>query len=333
MPTAPWRTRAFIHSYAPLSREEFLVGDFKIRSRPELVAAGQQSGLHIVDVVLEGLSEMNAEEAHIIGIDTLEEFLDRLSLVSYAPCRQLGVVSTCPNEVSVDEPFNMITVDLVKELETPEIKPEHLAGFNKLPEDSPALQATHLVRQALTAENVEQHLAHLHNAAELIALNESDERVQYECPKCKHTWNGPLASQRAVRRLLQDRKVSRSDANDATEYRGRIAHGAGRRDVAFDGRVTELAGAIEGAVISTIANRAGVIVQRRAGVVTGLPMTLHEAVKEADGTFVVNNSTWKAPARFPQLDDDVSIPGGKVFVGFNTMPGGRAKIDPVAWPS
>lgn len=334
MPTGPWRTRAYIQSYAPLSEEAFLIGNFKILSRPDLVSAEQQKGIYIVDVILEGLNEPNVEEAHIIGINALESFLDRLSIVSYAPCKQLKVISTCPVEVSVGEPFNMVTVDLVQELETPEIKPEHIVAFNELPDGSPILLASHLIRQALSAEVVEQHLLHLHNAAEGIAVDESDDRVQNECPECKHTWDsGRPASRRAVRKLLQDRKVSSKDAGAAMEYRSRIAHGGGRRDVAFNERVTDLAGAIEGAVISTVADRAGVIVQRRAGVVTGLPITLHEAVKIDDGGFNIMNTVWKAPIRFPQLDDDVSVTGGKALAGFPTRPDGQPNIDPAAWPS
>lgn len=152
-------------------------------------------------------------------------------------------------------------------------------------------------------------------------------------PEMQTRMGRSTCTRRAVRKILQDRRVTKSNADDATEYRERIAHGCGRRNAEFHGRVTELAGAIEGAVKSTIANRAGVIVQRRAGVVTGLPITLHEAVKDNDGAFVVNKSTWEAPVRYPQLDDDVSVPGGKVLVGIATKPGGRAIIDPVAWPS
>jgi len=333
MPVAPWRTRAYIQTFAPLSKEEFLIGNFKILSRPDLVSPQASKDIHIVDVILEGLDEPNVEEAHIIGIDTLESFLDRLSVVSYAPCRQVKIISTCPVEVSVNKPFSMVTEDLSQKVETPEIKPEHIAAFNELPDDSPILLATHLVRQALGAEKVEQHLLHLHNAAERIAVNESDERVQNECPECNHTWDGPPASRRAVRTLLQSRKVSRKDADDSMEYRSRIAHGGGKRNVAFNERVTGLAGAIEGAVISTVADRVGIIVQRRAGVVVGLPITLHKVVKRDDGSFQRLETEWKAPIRFPLLEEDVSLMQGKAFAGIPTRPDGTLNIDPAAWPS
>ena len=327
MSVAPWRTRASIQSFAPLSEEEFLIGNFKILSRPDLVSPQASKDVHIVDVILKDLDEPNVEEAHIIGIDALENFLDRISVVAYAPCRLFKIISTCPVEVSVDEPFNMVTEDLLQEVESPEIKPEHLAPFNEIPEDSPVLLASHLVRQALNSEVVEQHLLHLHNAAERIAVNESDERIQNKCPKCEHRWDGQPASKRAVRKLLQARNVSRKNADDSMEYRSRIAHGGGRRNVAFNERVTDLAGAIESAVISTVADRAGVIAQRRAGVVVGLPITLHKAVKRDDGSFDLIETQWKAPIRFPQLDDDVSVAKGKALAGLPTRPDGTPNID------
>jgi hypothetical protein len=103
--------------------------------------------------------------------------------------------------------------------------------------------------------------------------------------------------------------------------------------VAFNERVTDLAGAIEGAVISTVADRAGVTIQRRAGVVVGLPITLHEAVKRDNGDFDLIGTQWKAPIRFPQLDDDISVAEGKARAGFPTRPDGGPNIDPAAWPS
>lgn len=334
MPVAPWRTRAYIYSHAPLSVEEFLVGNFKIILRPDVLSPDCEKGVYIIDVTLEGLDKSNPEEAHIIGMDTLEAFIDRLSIISYAPCEVLKVISTCPIEVIVDKPFSMVTLDLFKILETPKINPDQMAPFNKLADDSPVLRSAHLVRQALSVKTVEQRLLYLHSAAELIALDESDERVKNKCPECKHEWDGPKSSRRAVRKLLQDRNVSREDVDDAMEYRGRIAHGGGQRNVAFNKRVTELAGAIEGAVISTIANRANVTAQRRMDVVTGfLPPTLHKAVKRDDGTFELINSELKAPIRFLKLDDDVSVIGGKAMAGCSTTQDGRFYIDPAAWPS
>jgi hypothetical protein len=333
MDSVSWRTRAYIESPAPLSTAEFRVGNYGVFSRPDLVADNSPKNLLIIDVILNGLDEPNAEEAHLIGIDTLEKFLDRLSLVSYAPCRLLKVISSCPVEVAENEPFKMVTEDLMQEIESPEVKPEHITPFNELPENSEVLLAVHLIRQALGAESVEQHLLHLHNAAERIALDETDDRIQNQCPKCEHIWDGPPASRRAVRRLLKERRVTRKDADDSMNYRGRIAHGGGQRNVAFNKRVTELAGAIEGATISTVANRAEVMVNRQSGIVVGRPITLHEARKEKDGSFVLLDTRWKAPIRFPKLDEDISVSGGKVLAGFPTRSDGQPNIDPAAWPS
>ena len=85
MPTAPWRTRAYIKSYAPLSTDAFLVGDCTIVSRPELVAANVPKEVYIVDVILEGFTDQDAEEANIIGIDNLEDFLGFMAQLGLTP--------------------------------------------------------------------------------------------------------------------------------------------------------------------------------------------------------------------------------------------------------
>lgn len=123
-----WRTRAYIVSVAPLSTKEFMVGAYRVVSRPELVGH-HQKGVHIVDVILDGLSEPRAEEAHIIGMDTLEIFLDRISTVSYGRCQLLKVISTCPTEVRVGAPFNIVTEDLMMDVVSPVIEPENIAAF------------------------------------------------------------------------------------------------------------------------------------------------------------------------------------------------------------
>lgn len=148
-----------------------------------------------------------------------------------------------------------------------------------------------------------------------------------------YKWDGPVASRRDVRAALQVYDVSRKDSDEAVEYRGRIAHGGGKRNVAFNDRVTELAGAIEGAVVSTVAQRAGVTVMRQSGVVVGMPMTLHEAVKTDDGSFDLINTSWKAPIRFPKLSGEISQPQGSVWAGMPLRSDGAPNIDPAAWPS
>ena len=137
-----------------------------------------------------------------------------------------------------------------------------------------------------------------------------------------------------MRSLLATRGVTSRDANDAVAYRGKIAHGGGLRDFKFYERTTELAGAIEAAVMAIVAQRTGVRVRRRHGVVVGPPITRHTAMKEADGTFILVGSKWQAPMRFPELEDDVSDveEGERAMAGFPMDSNGMPKIDPTAWP-
>jgi len=235
-------------------------------------------------------------------------------------------------QVDVGVKFEMVTHDLAIEFSSPALVPSEFEPFERLKETPSVHEAVHHVRRALSDTSSDQHLLHLHIAAERVALGETQERVQNRCHSCGHEWNGPPASRRAVRSLLAARGVAADDAKDAVTYRGRIAHGGGSRDFRFYERTTELAGAIEGAVVTTIADRTGVQVRRRHGVVVGPPMTLHTAVKGPDGTFVLASTKWVAPIRFPEIGDDVSGVEGKEVAGFPTNPNGMPRIDPTAWP-
>jgi hypothetical protein len=309
-----------------------MVDGFQVLSRPRWRDGQWPEPYKVVDVVLHNLEKSDVRDAHISGLDTINVFLDRLAVITYGPCRLVKMVSTCPARVDVGAEFDMVTHDLGKRVHSPDVEPTHLAPFEALARDSPVHEAAHHIRLALSEDAAEQHLLHLHIAAERIAMRETDERVKNRCPSCAHEWDGPPASRRAVRALLGKRGVTKADADGAVAVRGQIAHGGGKRNFAFYERTTELAGAIEGAAMSIVAERGGVVVHRRMGVVVGPPMTIHRAKKWPDGTFELLATDWRAPIRFPALGDDVSRPEGSVEAGFPTSPNGQPAIDPCAWP-
>ena len=281
----PWRSRAVIELHAKLSAKPFMLDGYIVFNRPSLRGKDWPKHLTVIDVIHGDLSTANIEDAHVAGIDTINRFLDRISVATYSPCSIFKIISTCPKSVAIGLPFFIATHDEMRTIESPMVFPEHISGFQNIPPESVLHEAAHHARKALSEGLAEQHLLHLHIAAERIAVSETEEHVKNRCPECNYEWDGPPASRRAVRALLQKRAVSRKDCDDAIEYRSRVAHGGGSRNLAFYERVTELAGAVEGAVLSAIAERSGVKALRRHGVVVGLPICIHQAVKNSDGTF------------------------------------------------
>lgn len=331
MNTNFWRTRCVIEVNADLGNELFIVAGNSILPQPLLRQSTWSIQMHVVDVILSELKAEAAEDAHIAGLDTINIFLDRLSLVTYSCCRLLNVVSTCPVSVVPNVEFQIVTHDLYLHVEPQMVLPHHLARFEKLPAESPIHEATHHARKALSEGAAEQHLLHLHIAAERIALSETVEKVEITCPSCNHKWDGPPASRRAVRGLLAQRGVLKGDSDDAIKYRGRVAHGGGKRNLAFYERVTELAGAVEGAILSTIADRSGVKILQRRNVVIGMPIIVSVAIKTLSG-FSITTSNWRAPFRRVELMGDVSEDGGAVTWGMPLDENMKAKVDPIGWP-
>lgn len=338
MDSSPWRTRCVVEVYADLNDHSFAIGGHWVCARPNLREDQWPSHMKVVDAFLNGLDTNSIEEAHIAGIDLVNTFLDRLSVVTYSRCSILKIISTCPATVSHGVEFYIATHDFYSRVETPAVLPEHIAAFEKLPAKSVMHEAVHHARKALSEGAAEQHLLHLHIAAERIALSETDEKVKYSCPSCKHEWDdGRPASRRAVRALLGKRGVPREDSDDASEYRSRVAHGGGKRDLAFYKRVTELAWAVEGAVLSAIAERSGIKILQRCNVVVGMPITISRARRNSDGSFTIIDGQekevhWKARMRFIELGQDVSEPGGEVTFGFPTDKNKNPIVDPIGWP-
>lgn len=325
-----WRTRAVIQAFSTFGEAEFKIGGARVIARPSLRGNDWPTTAHVVDVLLDPSTD--CRDTHVRGLDALGLFMDRVAVLTYASCNLLNVVSTCPVRVEIGVAFEMVTHDLMMNFSSPVLEAWELDAFNCISEDSPVHEAAHHVRRALSDNSAEQHLLHLHIAAERIALKEADEKVIIKCPSCRHEWDGQPASRRAVRNLLGKRGVNSADANDAVAYRGKIAHGGGLRDFKFYERTTELAGAIEAAVMSIVAERSGVRVRRRSGVVVGPPITRHSAMKEPDGTFILVRTLWQTPLRFPSLGKDVSSAEGFASAGFPTDSNGMPKIDPAAWP-
>lgn len=104
------------------------------------------------------------------------------------------------------------------------------------------------------------------------------------------------------------------------------------RNLAFYQRLTELAGAVEGAVLSTIAERSGIKILQRRSVVIGMPITVSHAIKATDGSFSIASSPWSAPARIVELSEDVSEQGGAVTWGLPLDKNGKAMVDPIGRP-
>jgi hypothetical protein len=285
----------------------------------------------VVDVHLTGLDTDSVKEAHVAGINVINTFLDRVAFVSYAQCTLLKAVSTCKASVEPGQAFDIATGDLYLNVETQTVTPESIAPFEGLPPDSVIDEAVHDIRKAFLQSSTDQHLLFLYTAAERIAKSESTENQKIKCKSCGAETDGPPATRNAIRNLLGDRGVPPKDCNDASDYRGRIAHGGGRRDLAFYERVTGLAGTIEGAVLSSIAARAGVKILQRHNVVLAMPIAIMQATKNENGTFSIGDAAVEIPANMTKVDVDVSEPGGTVRFGVHTE-NGRPKIDPLAWP-
>jgi len=107
--TAPWRTRVVIELHADLSAESFVLDGHIVTSRPDLRGNDWPKHIKVVDVVLSGLSTSMIEDAHIAGIDTVNKFLDRVSVATYSACSIIGIVSTCPKSVTIGAAFFLAT--------------------------------------------------------------------------------------------------------------------------------------------------------------------------------------------------------------------------------
>jgi hypothetical protein len=152
--------------------------------------------------------------------------IDRISLIGYCEARILGLISVCKEQVAPEEDFAIIQMNYFKERWVNNIKPEQLL-FQTSEKNERYLR---LLRDALNTPSLEEKLLRYFSLIEQIAQDESSETIKQTCGECGHEIDTGMKKTNAfIREVLTKYGISKKDVNTITTYRGKIAHGGGRR--------------------------------------------------------------------------------------------------------
>jgi hypothetical protein len=164
----------------------------------------------------------------------LNQFLDRLSLVTLYPCyvfKHLGITNF---RAQVEEEFKLI---LFENLMIPQPKHNLKVSIGELIDQSRKFDQKEIndalreYRQGLESDSVFYLFLHHYNTIERIAEYRATEFVKSKCPKCGEEIFQPLkATGNLMREFFEKEGILKKDFNKIRAIRGKIAHGSGSRD-------------------------------------------------------------------------------------------------------
>jgi hypothetical protein len=252
-----WRTRVGIFVNAEFDDTTFQVSSCALR-----ISSFEDRDLgcnYIVESYSRKDDFPNIIDAHYFSIDRINEFLDQLSLISYFPCTITHVFSTTVFSAVVGEKFDMIIPnDYHQEKNSVKISSSDLKLKEEELSRKEYAEALRQTREGLTTDIPESKFLHFYAALERIAEAHTQERIISKCPQCGFEHDKGPATSNYLRELFKEKGLSSKKYNRLRGVRGKVAHGAGNRDIKFLEEIRELTPLLESTALETVSLHTGI---------------------------------------------------------------------------
>ena len=312
-----WRARYIINTEAilALGNTQFKEATINILA-PPFEGVGEQTRL--VEILLDLNLFPTVEDAYVRAMDIVEELLDRFCLVSYSQAYIHAFVSVCKEKVKVEEEFEIVQMLYFKNRSLNEVSLQSLI-FSVGEKEEAYIR---LLRLGITSQSQEQKLLKYFSLLEQIATSESTENITKTCSKCGDTVDtGVKKTNNFIAGTLSKYKIDKKECQAITSYRGKIAHGGGRRNQEYFLDVDIFSARIEGPTFKEILNRTGINVENGVNVhLPGYPLNKNTFRFEKDGSLTGIEGIWKSGGLFSIIDEAKK---NVVQFGVQTAPGNK----------
>lgn len=311
-----WRARFALRTEAVLTLGNVLFKKIPISILPAPIdGAGENQRL--VEILLDPNTCPTIEDAYVLALDTIEELMDRFCLVSYSQATY-SLISVCKEKVNVEEEFDVIQFNYFKERTLNNISPESLTF------DAGEIEEGYmrLLRLGLIAESQEQKLLKYFSLLEQVATNESKENIIKKCDKCGESVDtGMKKTNHFITDMLGKYNIEKKECESIKSYRGRIAHGGGRRSQDYFLQVDTFSARIEGPTFKEILNRTGRTPDNGVNVhMPGYPINKNTFRFEKDGSLTGIGGVWKSRGLFSIIE---GAQNNSARFGVPTEPGNK----------
>lgn len=224
---------------------------FSLKEMPFFDSIQNDEHYRLIELTFENNKD-SIENAYIRGQDYIDEFIDRFSFISYSFALQVQCISVSKEFVKVNEKFDVIFTHYFKNRRLNSINPEKLSF--KI--DELQKRYIRLLRSAILALSYEEKLLRYFTVLDQIAIEESEETIKNVCKKCgNENDTGNKKTNKYISEILMKFGFSSTDLNKITAYRGKIAHGGGKRDQDYYLDVNKYAIMLEGPVYNLVIER------------------------------------------------------------------------------
>lgn len=246
-----WRTKAGIFVNAEFADTIFQLDSCAIR-----VFRFEDSSLecnYIIEAYCRRDDFPEIRDAYYFSIDRINEFLDQLSLISYFPSVLTHSLSTTHFRVDVGEEFNLIIPDNYSQEKNPvRITSKDLKLGSEQLVKKEYNEALRQIREGLSTEIIESKFLHFYAALERIAEAHTEEKIVNKCPKCGFEDEKGPATSNYLRDLFETKGLTKTKYNRLRGIRGKVAHGAGKRDIKFIKELIEFLPLLESTAVETV---------------------------------------------------------------------------------
>jgi hypothetical protein len=200
-------------------------------------------------------------------------------------------------------------------------------------------EALRQIREGLSTEISESKFLHFYAALERIAEAHAQEKIISKCPNCGFEDEKGPATSNYLRDLFEKKGLTKTKYNRLRGIRGKVAHGAGKRDIKFIKELIEFLPLLESTAVETVSTHTGLKIKSNFNAhgsqqfwdLTGTKV--HERNGKTPPIFNVTGRKYSFAATFTKAGipgDDADTQGG--FLTPEIKIGEPLHIHPESWP-
>ena len=332
-----WRMRTIIWSEVNITPSEVKHGNVEFRvfeiNEENTEGGNCISASHRYCDAFLADENITIDEAFSLLYDRLQGLLDRLSLISYGQSYLKTILSICPATVSVGQEFQIAIPQYRLERKTVPASLDLTLPLANLSDASE--RWIRLLRFGLNSASEEDRYISYYSLLEEVARAEGTEKIATICINCNFkTDTGRPATQNFIKDILLSHNIDEELTKQAPKYRNKIAHGGALKNREFYRNLAKLNSHLEEVCLIELEKRLyAPILNRINAHIIDIPVVIHTAFCDQDGSFELIQTTQTVPTRFIRLSGLGSdLANQSVLVGMPLGQSGEPLVDPYSWP-
>jgi predicted nucleic-acid-binding Zn-ribbon protein len=238
--------------------------------------------------ILFDYSDLPIEEVYFTSINIVNKFLSRISLLGYCASEILTHIITTIDKIDVGVPFKVLSTDILHSREFRfSINKSFIDKVSKF-HDEYLEDALSFLWKALSTDSLEEKIIMLSACLEKLGSIECEEFTKITCHKCKNEeYTSIKATKRYLKELLKSYGASQKQVNDFLDRdRNKIAHGGGKRDIAFYSDLKKSILNIQHLIVEIMSNRFNADLVNSTTSVIDMPFAVYQFEQNINKEFI-----------------------------------------------